>query len=65
MQTYVEKLKPNVGAVWRADELWVKIKGDMKYLFALDDETRFWIAQEVADTKYMHMLRVCFIMGKK
>jgi putative transposase len=27
----------------------------MKYLFALmDDETRFWIAQEVADTKYMH-----------
>jgi hypothetical protein len=48
MQTYVEKLKPNVGDIWRADELWVKVKGDMKYLFALmDDETRYLIAQEV------------------
>jgi hypothetical protein len=27
----------------------------MKYLFALmDDETRFWIAQEIADSKYMN-----------
>jgi transposase-like protein len=42
MQSYVEKLKPNVGDVCRADELWLKIKGDMKYLFALmDDESRF------------------------
>jgi transposase-like protein len=42
MQSYVEKLKPNVGDVCRADELWLKIKGDMKYLFALmDDETGF------------------------
>jgi putative transposase len=42
MQSYVEKLKPNVGDVWRADELWLKIKGDMKYLFPLmDDETGF------------------------
>jgi putative transposase len=30
----------------------------MKYLFAMmDDETRFWIAQEVADTKYSHDAR--------
>jgi transposase-like protein len=66
MQTYVEKLKPNVGDVWRADELWVKIKGDMKYLFALmDDETRFWIAQEVADTKYMHDAQSLFHKGKE
>jgi transposase-like protein len=42
MQSYVEKLKPNVSDVWRADELWLKIKGDMKYLFPLmDDETGF------------------------
>jgi putative transposase len=66
MQKYVEKLKPNVGDVWRADELWVKIKGDMKYLFALmDDETRYLIAQQVADTKYKHDARSLFHKGKQ
>ena len=45
MEKYIEKLRPNVSDTWRADELWVKIKGDMKYLFAImDDETRYWIA---------------------
>ena len=52
MNAYVETIKPNVGDTWRADEIWIKVKGNMKYLFAMmDDETRFWIAQEVADTK--------------
>lgn len=61
MQKYVEKLKPNVSDTWRADELYMKIKGNMKYLFAMmDDETRFWIAQEVADTKLKHDARVLF-----
>lgn len=32
MQTYLEKIKPNVSDTWRADELYVKIKGDMKFL---------------------------------
>jgi transposase-like protein len=66
MQSYVEKLKPNIGDVWRADELWLKIKGDMKYLFALmDDETRFWIAQEVADSIYTHDAQNLFHKGKE
>ncbi|MGD0329074.1 MAG: DDE-type integrase/transposase/recombinase [Nitrososphaeria archaeon] len=66
MENYVEKLKPNVSDTWRADELWVKVKGNMKYLFALmDDETRYWIAQEVADTKYTHDARNLFKMGKE
>lgn len=42
MNEYLEKIKPNVSDTWRADELYVKIHGNMKYLFALlDDETRF------------------------
>jgi transposase-like protein len=66
MQTYVEKIVPNVSDTWRADELYVKIKGDMKYLFALmDDETRFWIAQEVAESKYKHDARRLFQLGKQ
>nr|MDO8098343.1 DDE-type integrase/transposase/recombinase [Candidatus Njordarchaeota archaeon] len=66
MEQYLEKLKPNVGDTWRADELYVKVKGNMKYLFALmDDETRFWIAQEVADTKYKHDAGNLFRRGKE
>jgi transposase-like protein len=66
MQTYVEKIVPNVSDTWRADELYVKIKGDMKYLFALmDDETRFWIAQEVAESKEKHDTRQLFIEARR
>jgi putative transposase len=66
MKAYVDKIVPNVSDTWRADELYVKIKGDMKYLFALmDDETRYWIAQEVAETKYTHNARKLFRLGQK
>jgi transposase-like protein len=66
MNDYVEKIVPNVSDTWRADELYLKVKGDMKYLFALmDDETRFWIAQEVAETKYQHDARKLFQLGMK
>jgi len=66
MQNYVEKIVPNVSDTWRADELYLKVKGNMKYLFALmDDETRFWIAQEVAETKYKHGARSLFQLGMK
>ncbi len=71
MEKYLDQIKPNVSDTWRADELYLKVKGNMKYLFALmDDETRYWIAQEVADTKYTHDARSLFhmareLMGKK
>jgi putative transposase len=66
MERYLDKLKPDVSDTWRADELWMKFKGDMKYVFAImDDETRFWIAQEVAETKYKHDARKLFQMAKK
>ena len=66
MNQYLEKIKPNVSDTWRADELYIKIKGDMKYLFAImDDETRFWIAQEIADSKYTHDARTLFKAGVK
>lgn len=52
MKDYAEKIVPNVSDTWRADEIYLKVKGNMKYLFSMmDDETRFWIAQEVAQTK--------------
>jgi transposase-like protein len=66
MKNYVEKIVPTVGDTWRADEIYIKIKGDMKYLFAMmDDETRFLIAQEVAESKYKHDARSLFALSKK
>jgi transposase-like protein len=66
MDKYIEKLTPQVSGTWRADELWLKVKGDKKYLFAImDDETRYWIAQEVAGSKYKHDAQKLFQMAKK
>jgi transposase-like protein len=66
MDKYIEKLTPQVSGTWRADELWLKVKGDKKYLFAImDDETRYWIAQEVAGSKYKHNARKLFQLAKK
>jgi transposase-like protein len=66
MKNYAEKITPNVSDTWRADELFIKIRGNMKYLFAMmDDKTRFWIAQEVAETKYTHDARNLLRMSKE
>jgi transposase-like protein len=52
MDKYLDRITPNVSDTWRADEVYVKFKGNRKYVFALmDDETRFWIAQMVSDHK--------------
>jgi putative transposase len=58
--------KPGVSNVWRTDELYLKIKGNPKYLFALmDDETRFWIAQQVSDRKNTSDIQPLFQEGKQ
>lgn len=66
MEKYLEQIKPNVSDVWRTDELYLKVKGNTKYLFALmDDETRFWIAQQVADKKNTSDIQPLFKEGKE
>lgn len=64
IKLYIKKIEkyldstitPQVGHdSWRADEIYLKISGNLKYLFIMmDDETRFIIAQEVADRKEGH-----------
>ena len=64
MAEYLKDFEPKLGETWRADEMYVKFKGNMRYLFSLmDDETRFWIAQEVADSKERHNPRGLFHRG--
>jgi transposase-like protein len=42
-EAFQELLGWQVSDTWRADELYLKVKGNMKYPFAMmDDETRFW-----------------------
>lgn len=71
MKEYLGNITPQVSDTWRADEVFVKIRGELKYVFSLmDDDTRFWIAQEVADTKERHDASSLFrkakeIVGKK
>lgn len=58
MKSYLEKITPNVEDAWRADELYIKVRGNPKYLYALmGDQIRFWIAQQVVDTKYTSDIR--------
>ena len=55
MESYLEQITPQVSDTWRADEMWMKIKGNPRYLYALmDDQTRYWIAKEVAGDKFSH-----------
>jgi len=66
MRKYLEKITPQVGDTWRADEVFLKVHGNLKYLYALmDDQTRFWIAQEVAETKITADVRPLFQLGKQ
>ena len=58
MQKYLNKIIPKVGDTWRADEIYIKVRGKLKYLFAMmDDESRFLISHEVADRKVGHNAR--------
>ncbi len=39
----------------RADEVWIKVNGKQNYLFAsMDDDSRYWLASDMAETKFQH-----------
>ncbi len=65
MGKYLAQIEPQGGNTWRADELFLKVKGNMKYLYALlNDESRFWIAKEVSDKKYTADITPIFHQAK-
>ena len=54
---YLNEIIPrtNGRTMVRADEIWIKIRGKQKYLFAsMDDDTRYWLASDMAHTKFQH-----------
>ena len=63
---YVNGIVPRVGSWFRADEVWVKIAGKQCYLFAsMDDDTRYWLASDIADNKFHHNADSLVAMTKK
>jgi transposase-like protein len=65
MEKYLENIRPQVSDIWRADELFIRVKGKPKYIYALmDDETRFWIAKQVSDSKYVADITPMFHQAK-
>jgi transposase-like protein len=61
MEGYLEQIKPQLGNTWRTDEMYLMIRGNRKYLFAMmDDDTRFRIAQQVASNKGTSDVRPMF-----
>ena len=63
---FTDSITPDVGKWYRADEVWVKVDGKKHYLFAtMDDDTRYWIAGELADSKDRHDADNIFRMTKE
>ena len=54
---YLNEIVPrtNERTMVRADEVWIKVNGEQKYLFAsMDDDTRYWLSSDMAETKFQH-----------
>ena len=63
---FTDSITPDVGKWYRADEVWVKVDGKKHYLFAtMDDDTRYWLAGELADSKDKHDADNIFRMTKQ
>ena len=68
VSNYLEGIVPrtNNRTMVRADEIYIKIKGEQKYLFAsMDDDTRYWLASEMAHTKFQHNADTLLSMTKR
>lgn len=63
---FMDSISPAVGDRFRADEVWVNVGGQKKYLFAsMDDETRYWIALDLADSKHAYKAENLLRMTKE
>ena len=61
MEWFIDQITPNVGELWRTDEVYTRIRGERKYMFAmLDADTRYWIARQVATHKGTDDVRPMF-----
>ena len=65
---YLNEIVPRTSSrvMVRANEVWVKVAGEQKYLFvSMDDETRYWLASDIANTKFQHNADTLLELTKK
>ncbi len=49
---YIETLDPEVGKIWHADEMKIKVRGEWKWLWnMMDEKTRFQLVSMIAETR--------------
>ena len=66
MERHLDKITPQVGEKWRTDEIYLRIRGNLRYLFAmLDNDTRYWLAKMVAEHKGNDDVAPMFKAAKK
>ena len=66
MEKFMDSIVPQVGERWRTDEIYLMIRGNRRYLFAmLDSETRYWLAKMVAEHKGNDDVAPMFEKAKK
>ena len=50
MDEYLDAIVPHVGGNWKTDEIYLRVKGNEKFLFSmLDSGMRFWLSVIVAN----------------
>ena len=68
VEKYLKEVIPRTADhTWiRADEVWLKVAGQKKYLFAsIDDKTRYFLAYDMADSKHQHRADELLIRTKE
>ena len=66
IKAYLDSLRPRLSGRWRTDEMQLTVGGKKMYLYALiDDESRFWIAVQLAPTKNTANIRPLMKRGMR
>ena len=66
MDKHLNMITPQVGEKWKTDEIYLMIRGERKYLFAmLDNDTKYWLAKMVAAHKGNDDVEPLFKAAKK
>lgn len=68
VSSYLDEIVPRLPdmSIVRADEVWIKIGGNQKYLFAsMDDDSRYWLVLDMVHTKLQHSSDTLLRLTKK
>jgi transposase-like protein len=63
---YIKTLEPEVGKIWHADEMKIKVGGEWKWLWnMMDEKTRFQLVSMIAETREREDAKKTFLQSKQ